>query len=86
MTREGFAAESPEQDESVERLLASRTLLGPRVWGMAVLYYRAGLTQQEIGQIFGMSRQAVTNKLRRAMRLVERTRATLGKRSDSRDS
>ena len=54
----------------VDLLCSSRTLLGPRCWGMVHLYYRAGLSHQEIADIFGLSRQAVTGQLRRAFRLL----------------
>jgi len=53
-----------------EAMLANKELIGARRWGMAALYYRAGLSQQEIADVFGMSRQGVAGQLTRAMRLV----------------
>lgn len=74
---------SPARKEAVDRLLGSRQLIGNRGWGMAQLYYRAGLSQQEIAEVFGLSRQAVTRQLERAVRMVERARE-LSKKSASR--
>ena len=71
MTERGQEVTSAGRRAAVERLLSSRDLVGPRCWGMAMLYYRAGLTQEDIGTIFGLTRQAVSSQLARALRLVE---------------
>ena len=62
--------ETLEHPELGEAMLANRELIGSRRWGMAALYYRAGLSQQEIAEVFGMSRQGVAGQLTRAMKLV----------------
>jgi hypothetical protein len=67
----GEMAESPSEG-LVERLLASRRLVGTRRWAMAMLHYRIGLKHEEIGKLFGLSRQSVCNRLNRALRKVER--------------
>lgn len=54
----------------IDELLRSRRLLGPRCWGMVHLYYRAGLSHQEIADVFGLTRQAVTGQLNRAFKLL----------------
>ena len=54
----------------IDLLVSSRSLLGPRCWGMVHLYYRAGLSHQEIADVFGLSRQAVTRQLHRAFKLL----------------
>ena len=72
MTEGGLAVSLVRRNEAVERLLSSRDLVGARCWGMAMLYYRAGLTQEEIGTVFGLSRQAVSGQLARALKLIER--------------
>lgn len=51
-------------------VLSHRRLIGHRRWGMVQLYYRAGLSQKEIADIFGINRQMVSYELRRAFRLV----------------
>jgi len=53
-------------------VLAHRMLIGYRRWGMVQLYYRAGLTQQEIGDIFGITRQTVSYELAEAFEEVSR--------------
>lgn len=45
-------------------------LIGHRRWGMVHLYYRAGLSQREIADVFGIRRQMVTYELKQAFRLV----------------
>lgn len=72
ITAQGLAAESLEPLEIADKLLASRELIGTKSWAMALLYYRAGLSQEEIGEIFGLTRQAVSSHLTRAVRVVER--------------
>ena len=60
---------SVDADEG-EALIANRELIGPRRWGIAHLYYRAGLTQQDIADVFGLSRQCVAKQLRQARRML----------------
>jgi len=56
----------------VERALRRRRLIGWRRWGMIVLYYRAGLTQGEIAEVFGCSRQRVSYEMKRAVEMAAR--------------
>ena len=70
ITERGLPVESSGRMQMIDFLLSSRKLIGDRRWGMVQLYYRAGLSHQEISDIFGLSRQAVTGQLRRALRLV----------------
>ena len=60
---------SPKQ-RVVDYLLAHRRVIGQRRWGMIQLYYRAGLSQPEIGAIFGINRQMVTYEIKQAFRLA----------------
>ena len=69
-TKDGQPVHMTARMQVVDLLLSSRDLVGPRRWGMIQLYYRAGLTQQEIADIFGTSRQAVTTQMRHAVKLV----------------
>ena len=59
-----------ERQERIDTLLAHRMVIGYRRWAMAQLYYRAGLTQQEIGDIFGITRQNVSYELSASFREV----------------
>lgn len=46
--------------------------IGWRRWGMLVLYYRAGLSQNQIARVFGVRRQMISFELRRAFEVVRR--------------
>ena len=70
VTKDGQPVRMSERMQTVDLLLSSRRLIGDRRWGMVQLYYRAGLSHQEIGDVFGLTRQAVTGQLRRAFKLV----------------
>ncbi len=70
ITKTGSPIELSARMQVVDLLLSSRKLIGARRWGMVQLYYRAGLSHQNIGDIFGLTRQAVTSQLRRAFKLV----------------
>jgi DNA-binding MarR family transcriptional regulator len=61
----------------VDCMLGHERVIGYRRWGMAQLYYRAGLSQQEIAEIFGINRQMVTYELKKAFRIAA---AQLGRR------
>ena len=54
----------------VDCVLEHRRLIGDRRWGMVQLYFRTGLSQKEIAEIFDTNRQQVGWELRRAFRLV----------------
>jgi predicted DNA-binding protein YlxM (UPF0122 family) len=54
----------------IDRVLCYRQLIGWRRWGMLQLYYRAGLSQQEIAEIFNVNRQMVTYEMKRAFDMV----------------
>ena len=71
LVREGSSAESPVHKEVVDRLLGSRHVIGTRAWGIAQLYFRAGLSHKEIAEVFGLTRQGVSMKLQRAVELME---------------
>ena len=58
------------RQERIDTLLAHRMVIGYRRWAMAQLYYRAGLTQEEIGDIFGITRQNVSYELSASFREV----------------
>jgi len=60
---------SPKQ-RLIDCVLGYRRLIGHRRWGMVQLYYRAGLSQQEIADIFGINRQMVTYEMKCAFRTV----------------
>lgn len=67
---DGTRADTRLRRELVDCLLSHRWLIGHRRWGMAQLYYRAGLSQREIADIFGINRQMVAYELRRAFSLT----------------
>ena len=54
----------------VDDLLRLGRIIGWRRWGMIVLYYRAGISQTEIGRIFGLRRQVVGYQMRRAVEIA----------------
>jgi hypothetical protein len=60
---------------SPDDALKLRQTVGWRRWGMLVLYYRAGLSQGDIGRIFGIRRQMVSYEMRRAFELTRRSMA-----------
>ena len=67
---DGSGPGDPVKGRMVDRVLAYRRLIGWRRWGMLQLYYRAGLSQQEIAGIFHVNRQMVTYEMKRAFDLV----------------
>ena len=62
--------EGAEKTSHIDRALHYRRLIGWRRWGMLQLYYRAGLSQQEIAEIFHVNRQMVTYEMKRAFDMV----------------
>jgi|GEM_PF-6542506 predicted DNA-binding protein YlxM (UPF0122 family) len=67
---DGAKVDLSAKQRLVDCLLGHQHLIGYRRWGMAQLYYRAGLSQQEIAEIFGINRQMVTYELKQAFRLA----------------
>jgi len=67
---DGAKVDLNQKQRLVDCLLGHQRQIGYRRWGMALLYYRAGLSQQEIGEIFGINRQMVTYELKQAFRLA----------------
>jgi predicted DNA-binding protein YlxM (UPF0122 family) len=67
---DGAKVDLSTKQRLVDCLLGHQQLIGYRRWGMALLYYRAGLSQQEIAEIFGVNRQMVTYELKQAFRLA----------------
>lgn len=51
-------------------LLRLGRIIGWQRWGMIVLYYRAGLSQADIGRILGVRRQMVAYEMRRGFELA----------------
>ena len=58
------------KDRIVDWILDHRTVIGNKRWGIVQLYYRAGLSQRQIADILGVTRQAVTHEMRRAFGMV----------------
>jgi predicted DNA-binding protein YlxM (UPF0122 family) len=67
---EGAQLDDARREALVERILRHRRLIGWRRWGMMVLYYRSGLSQNEIAGVFGTNRQTVSYELKRALKMV----------------
>ncbi len=68
----GFRCDRMAVADEVERLAG---VIGWQRWGMAILYFRAGLTEEEIGRIFAVRRQTVHYQIRKALQtIVERRR------------
>lgn len=67
---DGVRVDLGPKQRLIDCILGYRRLIGHRRWGMVQLYYRAGLSQQEIADIFGINRQMVTYELQQAFRLV----------------
>ncbi len=71
MPRNQDNAQDAARKAAVDALLRLGRLIGWQRWGMVVLYYRAGLSQEEIGRVFGVGRQVVSYQLRRAFEILE---------------
>ncbi|KPL01923.1 MAG: hypothetical protein AMK75_03505 [Planctomycetes bacterium SM23_65] len=69
-TSDGARLDLSAKRRVVDCLLSQRRLIGHRRWGMIQLYYRAGLSQREIAEIFGINRQMVSYEFKQAFRLV----------------
>jgi len=67
---DGAKVDLSTRQRLADRVLSHRKLIGNRRWGMVQLYYRAGLSQAEIGQIFGICRQMVNYEMRESFRIV----------------
>ena len=67
---DGATADLSAKRRLADCVLSHRRLIGHRRWGMIQLYYRAGLSQREIAEIFGINRQMVSYELKQAFRLV----------------
>ncbi len=67
---DGARADLSVKRRLVDCVLGHRRVIGHRRWGMIQLYYRAGLSQREIAEIFGINRQMVSYELKQAFRLV----------------
>lgn len=66
--REDTRADAPELiPDDVLRL---GRIIGWQRWGMIVLYYRAGLSQTDIGRILGVRRQMVAYEMRRGFEIA----------------
>jgi hypothetical protein len=59
---------------SVDEVLRLGRAIGWRRLGMVMLYYRAGMKQEEIARVFGVDRQTVAYQLRRAFEIVSERR------------
>jgi hypothetical protein len=79
--RNGFL---PERTAVVDELLQLEGFVGSQRWGMAMLYYRAGLSQDEIGRIFGVQRQVVNYRIRRALEIAAERRKRVRPRKSCR--
>jgi DNA-binding NarL/FixJ family response regulator len=52
----------------VEKIFAARGSYTPFEWGIAQLYYRCGLSHQEISRIFHVERSTVSHAMRNVRR------------------
>jgi hypothetical protein len=73
-TRVGRKTDKRRRKAVLDEVLRLGRAIGWRRWGMVMLYYRAGLTQGEIGLIFGLRRQSVAYELRRAFEIAAEIR------------
>jgi DNA-directed RNA polymerase specialized sigma24 family protein len=53
---------------AIDRILDSREKYTPLEWGVALFYYKCGLSQREIARIFVCSQGSVASYLRRIRR------------------
>ena len=66
--REDTRADDPKP--APDEVLRLGRIIGWQRWGMIVLYYRAGLSQADIGRILGVRRQMVAYEMRRGFAIA----------------